>query len=693
MDNTLSWYVEDLRDYLITLNDALIKMEDNLENKELINTIFRVAHSIKGNSAVMKLNRIKEVMHSMENILHDVRDSKRNMTSELVDVLYACHDFLEDCVEIIIKEETDFNVDTKAIMELINKVKDNDCFIISSDILELIQENINRGFELYHIKVDLSKDSIKSNNVNAKIISILRIHGHIIATLPKGITDMVLISSDIQLKHMHSEFLVLSEDHQNKMLDLLKDEVDVSRYECSKLKEQQIISLFENSKSKNMINTALKCIDEIKIEALDIRNEQVNNDAVEKILNNFKQISAIINNSQSYYAKMIITKICEILTKMEINKICFDANDMQNFVFLCNKLSELVQDPLLEINKEFISVIEDKIMCLVERCGQQRRRIGDILVDEGIISTKDVQDILDLQKNEYRNLKFGQVAVLGKKATADAIIQTLLKQNADNEGNQFEGKDVVRISAYKIDRLIKLVDELNDYHEELGQELIQEFCLTDFAMQQYTKITETLKEIYELSTTLKVVPIKNIFYKLTRITRETAFELGKKIIVTLEGENTEIDKVAAEKIADPLMHLVRNAISHGIEDEATRLSRGKQREGQVKLSAIHKQGLLHIEVSDDGGGIDTEAVYKKAVEKKMLDTTKAYSEEEILRLIFQPGLSTQETISSISGRGVGMDIVETELEKLKANVEIINTIGKGCTFIIKIPMNDTPIIK
>lgn len=281
-------------------------------------------------------------------------------------------------------------------------------------------------------------------------------------------------------------------------------------------------------------------------------------------------------------------------------------------------------------------------------------------------------------------MKFGQVAVLGKKASADVIVNTLLKQNADLEGNVSESdwQHAVRTPLHKIDTLIQLLSNLQAYNDDLEQQLSLECSPCAFLMP---KIQQTLIDIQKLSRSFKVVPIKTIFHKLSRVCRETASEMGKKINLTFEGEYVEIDKLAAEKLADPLAHLLRNAIAHGIEDEETRINLGKKIEGRIKISASSQGGYVSIKVSDDGSGIDTNAIYQKALELKLLEPYQTYSEEEILSLIFQPGFTTKDVVTSVSGRGVGMNIVETELNKLKAQIQIKNSFGKGCEFVITIP--------
>ncbi|PKM49640.1 MAG: hypothetical protein CVV02_14900 [Firmicutes bacterium HGW-Firmicutes-7] len=268
---------------------------------------------------------------------------------------------------------------------------------------------------------------------------------------------------------------------------------------------ENILAGFTMGNQNNPIEATLNHIDLIKIQALDMKSDYVKNESIEKILKNFKHISEIIKHSKSYYAKMIITKISEVLNVMDNNHMTFDVNDIQAFVFLCSKLGELVEDPSLELDENFILQIEDRMMVFVEKYKYERKKIGDLLVEEGIISQEDVEDILELQKNKYSNLKFGQVAVIGKKATADEIINTLLKQSDDNLNSKLLGSDdYIRISAQKIDKLVELLGELVIYQEELGQYANENLKRTDQPISLLPKISKVINNVHELAMSLRI---------------------------------------------------------------------------------------------------------------------------------------------------------------------------------------------
>src|SRR5574344_2510361 len=173
-----------------------------------------------------------------------------------------------------------------------------------------------------------------------------------------------------------------------------------------------------------------------------------------------------------------------------------------------------------------------------------------------------------------------------------------------------------------------------------------------------------------------------------RIARDTIKELDKNIEFDVSGENTEIDRAVAEKLLDPLVHMVKNAISHGIEtNEQDRTVQGKPAKAKVEVSAYSKRGKIFIEVKDDGRGIDTEAVYQKAMEKGLIIPGKAYSDAEIIEFIMLPGFSTAKVVDNISGRGVGMDVVKTQIQKTGGKVEIQSALNKGSTFVLEVPVN------
>ncbi len=242
----------------------------------------------------------------------------------------------------------------------------------------------------------------------------------------------------------------------------------------------------------------------------------------------------------------------------------------------------------------------------------------------------------------------------------------------------------LRVSLAKVESLINFVGEMAILQSVLREQTQSyDSPLLRKTVQQIGKVS---KEIQEVSMGLRMVPVKPTFQKMQRIVRDTAQALGKEVAINLIGEETELDKTVLEKINDPLVHLIRNSVDHGIESADIRLASGKEARGQVKLCAYHRAGKLILQVSDDGAGLNPEKLKKKAIEKGIVKPDNQLSDKEALNLIFAPGFSTKEKVTDVSGRGVGMDVVKTNIQDLGGEVLIDSKIGFGTTFKIILPL-------
>ncbi|MGE0631583.1 MAG: chemotaxis protein CheW [Pseudobdellovibrionaceae bacterium] len=245
-------------------------------------------------------------------------------------------------------------------------------------------------------------------------------------------------------------------------------------------------------------------------------------------------------------------------------------------------------------------------------------------------------------------------------------------------------EESIRVAVSKVEELLNYVGEMVILQSVIREQVM----LTDSMLLKKTvhQLGKIGKEIQDLSMSLRMVPIKPTFQKMQRIVRDTALALNKEISLDLVGEETEVDKTVLEKISDPLVHLVRNSVDHGIENEEVRVSSGKAKKGKVALIAAHQAGKLIIEVKDDGGGLDPEKLKKKAIERGILRPDTNLTDVEAYNLIFAPGFSTKEQVTDVSGRGVGMDVVKTNILELSGEIQIESAVGKGSTFRIALPL-------
>ena len=302
--------------------------------------------------------------------------------------------------------------------------------------------------------------------------------------------------------------------------------------------------------------------------------------------------------------------------------------------------------------------------------------IGEILVEKGIVKPADVEEVLKSLKTT------GEMLVETGKAPREIVEKMAFAQS---QSRKLAKSSTIRVDTDKLDKLVNLVGEMVISVARMSQLASEiEANGNSRTLQGASAALERIsRELQEQVMRVRMVPVEGTFNRFRRLVRDLSFELGKKIEIKMSGTDTELDKNVIEQIGDPLKHMIRNSIDHGIESpERKRL--GKPPEGTIWLK--HREGNIFIEISDDGRGIDQKKVLDKAVEKGLAESGRIYSEKEIFEMIFAPGLSTSDKVSELSGRGVGMDVVRKNIEELHGTVDIISEKGKGSTFRVKLPL-------
>ncbi len=326
------------------------------------------------------------------------------------------------------------------------------------------------------------------------------------------------------------------------------------------------------------------------------------------------------------------------------------SDDSGETVYLENNEDKSVGELLIEAGK---AQPEDVQAALQAQLAGDPRHVGEILVEKGALDSSDVVEALNTQRKE----------------SGPAV-----------------NNSTIRIDVALIDRLMNLVGEL-----VLARNQVLQFT----ANQPDSALVETTQRLNLITTELqagvmktRMQPIGNVWSKFPRVVRDLSLSVGKKVKLYMEGAETELDKTIIEAVKDPLTHLVRNAIDHGIEAPEMRAAAGKPSEGTLSLRAFHEGGHVNIEISDDGSGIDSERIKAKAVSSGLISSEQAakLSERDASALIFLPGLTTASAVTNISGRGVGMDVVKTNIEKIGGVMDIHSVRGVGTTFRIKIPL-------
>ncbi len=310
------------------------------------------------------------------------------------------------------------------------------------------------------------------------------------------------------------------------------------------------------------------------------------------------------------------------------------------------------------------------------------KRLGEILVERGDINTQELKSALGSQK------RVGQILVETKMVSPQVIESALAEQQHVKRMRRVRYETAaassIRIGSEKLDQLVDLVGELVTVQARLTQKAAvwQDAELLSIA-EEVERLTSDLREN---TMGIRMLPIGTTFSKFKRVVRDLSAELGKEVALVTEGGETELDKTVIERLGDPLVHIIRNCIDHGIETPELRTHAGKPGQGTVRLSAEHSGAHVLISISDDGKGLDTEAIRIKAVEKGLITPDALMSDSDIFPLIFAPGFSTVKNVSNLSGRGVGMDVVKRGIDGLRGSVEIKSQKGEGTVIILKLPL-------
>jgi len=313
----------------------------------------------------------------------------------------------------------------------------------------------------------------------------------------------------------------------------------------------------------------------------------------------------------------------------------------------------------------------------------ERPPLGEILSQKGIVSQEDIQEALKVQREEKTGQKIGEILIRENKVKPREIVEALRDQKK-NPDQVAEG--TVKVDTGKMDSLVDMIGELVIAQTLVAQNPVFSSLRDPKLNRDFSHLKTIATDLQRVSMALRMVPIRQTFQKMIRLVRDLAKKSNKKVDLVMSGEETEIDRNMVETIYDPLVHMIRNSVDHGIEPPAGRLEAGKPETGQVFLRAFQKGGYIVIEIEDDGQGLNRAKILKKAREKGLISGEALLTDYQIDNLIFGAGFSTADRVTDVSGRGVGMDVVRKAVETLKGTVEISSTTGKGSRFSMRVPL-------
>ncbi len=453
----------------------------------------------------------------------------------------------------------------------------------------------------------------------------------------------------------------------NSDTSLLGEFITEAREHCATA-EQQLMDLETGGNDEAAINAIFRCFHTIKGAAgfLDL-----------------KPISVLSHESETL---LDLARKGTVTVAGTAADIVFDAIDVMRK--LLDGVETVMKSGGSFDGTAVTASVLDRLRLLLENpdaasLGEAPARVGDILVDMGAVSQEAIDAALTHKEKDGE--KLGETLVRQGVVSAKAVARALREQHA-RKGGPSVVKEMVKIDTERLDRLIDTIGELVVAESMVGQDEEILSLVSPKVTRNVSHLNKITRELQEMGMAMRLVPVRPTFQKLARAVRDLTRKSGKEVDLVLAGEETEVDRSIVENIGDPLMHMIRNSVDHGIEAPEEREAAGKPRTGQIAIKAYHRGGNIHFDVCDDGRGLDREKILAKAREKGLLDAGKEPTDHEIYNLILLPGFSTAQKVTDISGRGVGMDVVKKNIELMRGHLDIASTLGRGTTFCMKLPL-------
>jgi two-component system chemotaxis sensor kinase CheA len=581
MDDALELFIVESRELLEDMETALLAIEGAEDKTEMVNAVFRAAHTIKGSSGLFSLDHVVAFTHVVESVLDKVRAGKVVLADKLVALLLACCDHIGALIDGVAAGE-------------------------QSGTPELLTEGEPLVVQLRGF-LDASKADAKTADT-----------ADTSSGVPTADAEQVQrISGDLaSTDHWHISMRFGPDVLRNGM-----DPLSFIRY----------------------LGTLGKIL------------------AVETLADALPD------------AEHMDPELCYLGFELALQTNVDKAKIEQVFEFVNDDCRLVILPPHSRIS-EYVSLINLQ--------QGEPARLGDMLVRCGTLSPQELDMALDTQADTPAK-PIGTILVEQGSVHPEVVEAALTRQKQVKENTVSESKSI-RVDADKLDQLINLVGELIIAGASVN--LIAHRSRVMELSEATSKLATLVEEVRDSALQLRMVRIGATFNRFQRVVHDVSRELGKDIVLHIDGEETELDKTVVEKIGDPLMHLVRNSMDHGIESAEVRIARGKPAQGLLKLNAFHDSGAIVITVEDDGGGLKKEKILAKAVERGLVEAGHHMSDADIYALIFEPGFSTAEKVTNLSGRGVGLDVVKRNITALRGTVGITSQEGVGTKVTVRLPL-------
>ncbi len=575
LDEALELFIVECRELLEDMEAGLLAVETAQEKSEIINAVFRAAHTIKGSSGLFSLDHIVAFTHVLESVLDRVRSGKLALNAKLVALLLGCGDHIRALVDGVASGE-------------------------QSGSPELAQagEPLTAALRGY-----LEVGTVAPNVAVAE------------AAATVDVTQRPLSGTQVGADHWHISVRFGADVLRNGM-----DPLSFIRY-----------------------------------------------------LGTLGQITAIATVADALPdVELMDPETCylgfEMAFKGDVDKAAIE----QVFEFVREDSRLFILPPRSQVS-DYVQLLEQQGDVV---------QLGEMLVRCGTLTQQE----LDLALNQQADVPaalIGSILVAQGSVQPEVVEAALQKQKHVKETVVAESRSI-RVDADKLDQLINLVGELIIAGANVN--MIAHRAKVVELEESTSKLSTLVEDVRDSALQLRMVKIGATFNRFQRVVHDVSRELGKDIALVIDGEETELDKTVVEKIGDPLMHLIRNCMDHGIESAEVRRANGKPEQGTVRLNAFHDSGSIVITVQDDGGGFKRDRILAKAIERGLVEAGHSLTDTEVYGLVLEPGFSTADKVSNLSGRGVGMDVVKRNIAALRGTVSMNSEEGRGTTVTVRLPL-------
>ncbi|MDH5691884.1 MAG: chemotaxis protein CheW [Gammaproteobacteria bacterium] len=692
-------FFEESFEGLDRMEAELLNLDVGTADSETINTIFRAAHSIKGGAGTFGFDALASFTHILETLLDEMRSGDREVTQESVDVLLQSVDVLRDML-------SGAQDGTAVNQETVNQVR---------SALEAILNNESAPASAP--PATIVSEAISTEPVNETGLDVETLEMSFQALAPRG-AELVkrfyntLFTNYPEVKPLFSK--TTQAEQEKKLLAALQLVVSSLRAPGSLV--ANLSALGAKHQNYGAQPAHYEAVGGVLLQVLA---EMTGDNWTEKVATAWKNaITTVARTMLGSYSSVACDKVIGWKISFAPNEhLLRTGNDP---VRILRELSTL-GDVEIEVNDERMPLFQDldpevcyfswNITLKAEVEESAVREVFEWVEDECDLSLVAITEPGVSSGPVNTEINIAAPAAVAAKSSAPAapapsaapalapaptpapVTQPAKAQVAKQAPQEMSTKKVggeqgsIRVSTDKIDALINMVGELVITQAMLGQ-LGEDVDMSrlDKLRDGLSQLERNTRELQESVMRIRMLPISFAFQRFPRMVRDLAQKLQKNVELKLSGEQTELDKTVMEKIGDPLVHLVRNSIDHGIELPAQRIAAGKSAVGTVHLDAYHQGGNIVIEISDDGAGLNRERIIKKAVENGIIGSDETLSDEKIFDLIFEPGFSTAQVVSDVSGRGVGMDVVKKNIRALNGTIEIKSVEGQGSTITIRLPL-------